>query len=295
MFKLVQVLEKRVGLIWAYVLLFMITWIIMSVVMMFIQVNTIASEYHKTAKQWRGYLSDYLSQRATDFDFQQIQNIASSSFDQGQLEQGLLGVTLVSGEPTRGLLKMIPHNSFRHLNVLSTTQEVSSHVITDIYPEIGVSTLFYRVDISDLDTIPLTLKDSTRRFSYAFLYTEERYFVLLNEYFTDNKTIATSLYNLDGIWVNYIAEQFQNRAMLLERESRFGDVELFNQRVYYIHDVKMAFDWSEFGIPVRYSVTVPVSWQHLDFVKIIWQASLISILLYIFLFFYNRYENRHSR
>jgi hypothetical protein len=48
-------------------------------------------------------------------------------------------------------------------------------------------------------------------------------------------------------------------------------------------------------IPVRYQVRVPVLIKHLDWIGVFWRATMTSLMLYLFLFFYNRMEVRKLR
>lgn len=251
----------------------------MGVFTRFLQVNLIANGYSQTEKEWKAFFNTYLVQQALMLETTNLELLEIES----QEEKGVLGVVTAPSIPTRALLKIILHDSFNRLNVLSTSDEISNKVITYIYPETSVSTLFYRVDINKLDTLPLTFgSDITKKpdFSYNFLYAEELYFVLLVRG-SDNRTEERFyLYNLDGILAQYLTDSFNNRVVYVGRESRLGSVLLKDQFSYDIHMAKLEFDWTGFGLLARYNVRIPASWHHLDLVKIAWQRTLINLFFY---------------
>lgn len=294
MHRLIHKLERRVGLFWAYLLLFMITWILMAVVWSFLEVNSAVKQYRKQTLHWQQHWQDNLVQELQVYQQAPWQKEGMRNWFEQNAQPQLLAIARIGGAG-KPLLSVTTHDSYPNLNVFTSSKGGEQRTVTEIYPDTGVGTLFYGADLDKLKTLPM--KTSTGTLSahrYSILYTEEHYFLLVTSPMGGIYQ-RLYLYNLDDLFSQFVQATFAQRAQYILRESRFGEQELLDSITHNLALTEHRFDLSEMDIPVRYQVQVPVLVKHLDWVGVVWRATVTSLVLYLFLFFYNRLEMRKLR
>lgn len=294
MHRLIHKLERRVGLFWAYLLLFMITWMLMAVVWSFLEVNSTVKQYRQQTVGWQQHWQDNLVQELQGYQQAPWRIHDMRDWFEQNAAPGLLAIARIGGAG-KPLLSVTTHDSYPNLNVFTSSRGGKQRTVTEIYPYTGVGTLFYGADLDKLKTLPM--KTSTGALSdhrYSILYTEERYFLLVTAPMGGIYQ-RLYLYNLDDLFSQFVQSTFAQRAQYILRESRFGEQELLDSLTHNLALTEHSFDLSEMDIPVRYRVQVPVLIKHLDWVGVAWRATVTSLVLYLFLFFYNRLEVRKLR
>ncbi|TPE54304.1 hypothetical protein FJM67_04990 [Maribrevibacterium harenarium] len=294
MHRLIHKLERRVGLFWAYLLLFMITWMLMAVVWSFLEVNSTVKQYRKQTQGWQQHWQDGLVQELQGYQQSPWHIDAMESWFKQQASPLLVGIGRIGGAG-KPLLSVTTHDSYPNLNVFTSSRGGQQRTVTEIYPHTGMGTLFFGADFNQLKTQPMqTANGALSDHRYSILYTEERYFLLVTAPMGGIYQ-RLYLYNLDDLFSQFIQSTFAQRAQYILRESRFAEQVLLDKLTHNLSLTEHSFDFSGMDIPVRYQVRVPVLIKHLDWIGVFWRATMTSLMLYLFLFFYNRMEVRKLR
>ncbi len=293
MLKLIYKLEQQVGLIWAYLLLFLITWMLQVVIWSFLEVNSHVKRYHKQAMAWP---TQWLEPLKTELEAYSDTGYVTPDIGQWYEQQDsavlskLIGVGIV-GESDKALLGVMTHPRFDNLNVLTNSHQEPLSVISAVYPESGLSTVFYGIDLARLQTMPIPAEAERKM---AILYAEDRYFILVvpTQGSSDKRLFV---YDLDVLFSEYLDQQFWGRAQFIERNSLYNEALLLDQLSHNLTLSEHTFNLNELSIPVQYQVQIPVLLEHLDWVKVSYRATFTSLVLFVFLFFYDRLERRSQR
>lgn len=294
MHRIISKLERKVGPVWAYLLLFLITWMLVTVICAFLEVNTIVKQYRQQAATWSSHWLEPVIDELKEYESSPFfpQNMAEW-FDQ-QKSPLLKGVALV-GASENPLLSVTAHPRYPNLNLFTSSHDRVNETVTAVYPLSGVSALFFGVDLTGLKTLPLfTGENEAEPYSYSFLYSENRYFMFVRppKASLDNRLFV---YDLDSVFKHFLQEVFSSRTQYIERESLFGEEVLKDRMTHNLALTSHTFDLTKMSVPVRYQIQVPVLIEHLDWIKVLYRGTLASIVLYLILFFYDRFEKRALR
>jgi diguanylate cyclase (GGDEF)-like protein len=301
MSRLLAFLEKHLGLAGAHSLLFYITWMLLFVLFSFLHVNALNAALYKSQQDWQPFINQFLKEQVGRIGDVSADSLAALQANYYAVDEDVEGVAHFSSDKSSlYLLDIVSSDDNAKLNFFAPKKLAKplGFVVDRVYPETPLNNLFVGVGLADMSsfTLDATVSDSDR-YTYSFLFTENRYFLLLIDRekrdSQGNFSGHVHFYLLSEILRQFMLDTYTRSASELRVESRLYTRQLSSNEHESLVEADLVFGWDHLGLPVKYRVAMPITLGDMNFVWVTSWAGIATVVLYLLLYLYG-YSERKS-